>query len=109
MRNTDSFAIFQSKLLIFIRSSANSVFNSHKPKGIKLITRFLKHKFKHSFQDSLSPFSIFGSGETLLHLFVNEKITLLNYLKLINRNILEQNDSVVTRCFLYSNNSSVSK
>ena len=56
--NSDSFAIFESKLMKFIQPFANSVFSSHNPKEIKLITSLrlcLSHlcerKFKYSFPD----------------------------------------------------------
>ena len=106
------FTIFKSKLLKFNWFRANSVFDNHNPKGIKLIARLRlvlshlrKNIFKHSFRDSLNPFCACDSGEIesgshyLLHcsLFVNERITLLNSTWQINPNILEQNDSVATR------------
>ena len=64
IRNLGSLNIFRNIILKFIRPSANNVFNSHNPKAIKFITRLmlvlsqlLEHKFKHSFQDLLNPFS----------------------------------------------------
>ena len=55
--------IFKKHILLqFMRSSLNSVYNSHNPKGRKLMTRLClglihlrEHKFKHSFQDSINP------------------------------------------------------
>ena len=54
---------FQENILTFSRSSANSFFNSHDIKAIKLIAKLQlglshsrEHKFNHSFQDSLNPF-----------------------------------------------------
>ena len=63
MRNSSSFNIFRKSILKFVRSSANSFFNSHNPKGIKCITRLWlglshlwEHKFKYSCQDYLNLF-----------------------------------------------------
>ena len=39
IRNSENLFIFKKKLLKFIRTSANSVFRCHNPKGIKLLTR----------------------------------------------------------------------
>ena len=56
LRNSKSISVFN-----FIRHSPNSVFDIRNPEGIKLITRFRfglshfwEHKFKHSFQGTLS-------------------------------------------------------
>ena len=53
---------FQENILTFSRSSANSFFNSHDIKAIKLIAKLQlglshsrEHKFNHGFQDSLNP------------------------------------------------------
>ena len=67
IRNSSSFNIFRKSILKFIKSSANSLFNCHNPKGIKFITRLRlglsylrEHKFKHSFQGFLNPFCSCG-------------------------------------------------
>ena len=65
VRNSESLNIFKKSLLKFIRPSRRirldmSVFNCHKPRVVKLLTRVrlsLSHlheqKFKHGFEDSL--------------------------------------------------------
>ena len=62
IRNSESFAPFKKRILVFIRPSANNTFPCHNLKGLKLITMLrlgLCHlrfqKFKHSFQDTLNP------------------------------------------------------
>ena len=58
MRNSTSINIFKKSLLHFVRPSPNSLFNCHRPKGIKYEIRLRLglwhlrgHKFKRSFQD----------------------------------------------------------
>ena len=78
-------------------------FNSHNPKWIKLnkclrlcLSHLCEPKFKHSLQDSLNPFvewvkldqSLITSS-TLLSLFVNKRMTLLNFIRKIYLNISE--------------------
>ena len=62
IRNSGSFNTFKKKLLNFIRSCTNSIFDIHNPLGIKLLTRLhlsLTHlwnfKFRHCFQGTLNP------------------------------------------------------
>ena len=63
IKNSESIVTFKKRILSFIRPSANSTFNCHNPRGIKLLSRLKlglshlrEHKFKHIFQDSLNPF-----------------------------------------------------
>ena len=62
IRNSESIAIFQSRLLSLIRPSQSNVYNIFDPIGLKLLTRLRlgfshlnEHKFRHNFQDSLNP------------------------------------------------------
>ena len=62
IKNSESIETFKKRILSFIRSSPNSTFNCHSPKGIKILSRvrfglshLREHKFKHCFQDSLKP------------------------------------------------------
>ena len=105
IKNSESIVTFKKRILSFIRPSANSTFNCHNPRGIKLLSRLRlglshlrKHKFKHSFQDSLSPFCSCGKGEFetsshyLLHCsnYSEERLALLNIIKNIDMSILRQ-------------------
>ena len=54
--NSESLALFKKRILAFIKPSANSTFQYHNPKDLKLITRLRLglshlrfHKFKHNF------------------------------------------------------------
>ena len=54
--NSESLLLFKKRIVAFIRPFANSTFQCHNPKGLKLITRLRLglchlrfHKFKHSF------------------------------------------------------------
>ena len=68
-----------TSLLQFVRSSFNSLFNCHSPKGIKYEMRsrlglsyLREHKFKHSFQDTLNLFCDYGCEiETTAHCPLN--------------------------------------
>ena len=104
IKNSESIVTFKKRILSFIRPSANSTFNCHNPRGIKLLSRLRlglshlrEHKFKHSFQDSLNPFCSCGKGEVetsshyLLHCsnYSEERLALLNTIKNIDMSILQ--------------------
>ena len=117
--NSSSFNIFRKGILKFIRPSANSLFNCHNPKGIKLITRLRLglshlrvHQFKHSFQDSLNPFCSCGldiesTAHFLLHrpTYIIERRTLLSTLVNIDNNLLDLCEPVLIRILLFGSNS----
>ena len=113
----------RKSFLKFIRPSGNSVFRSHNPRGIKLLTRLRlglshlrEHKFKHGFLDSLNPICSCGQNiETSTHFLVpnyyyvpnyfNERLTFLNIVKNIDRKILRKNDLKVTETLFYRDSS----
>ena len=115
IRNSETLNIFKSKILKFIRPTANSIFGCHNPIGVKLLTRLRlglshlrEHKFKHSFQDTLNPLCSCGKEvETTFHFLLScpnysdERLTLLSKIRNINPNILENTNSQITRFFLY--------
>ena len=120
IKNSESIVTFKKRILSFIRPSANSTFNCHNPRGIKLLSRLRlglshlrEHKFKHSFQDSLNPFCSCGKGEVetsshyLLHCsnYSEERLALLNTIKNIDMSILQQSDSKLTSVLLFGNTS----
>ena len=72
--NSENVALFNERILAFIRPSANSTFHCLNPNGLKVITRLRLglnhlrfHKFKHSFQDKLNPICNCGSVETSIN------------------------------------------
>ena len=120
IKNSESIVTFKKRILSFIRPSANSTFNCHNPRGIKLLSRLRlglshlrEHKFKHSFQDSLNPFCSCGKGEVeisshyLLHCcnYSEERLALLNTLRNINMFILQVSDSKFTSVLFFGDNS----
>ena len=63
MQNSESIAVFKSKILSFIRPSKRSIFNANDPEGVKYLTRFRlrfshlnEHKFRHGFLNTLNPY-----------------------------------------------------
>ena len=102
IRNSETLNIFKSKILKFIRSTANSIFGCHNPIGVKLHTRLLlglshlhEHKFKHSFQDTLNPLCSCGKEvETTFHFLLScpnysdGRLTILSKIRNINPNTL---------------------
>ena len=62
IRNSESIAIFKSRLLSFIRPMQSNVYNIFDPIGLKFLTRLRldfnhlnEHRFRHNFQDCLNP------------------------------------------------------
>ena len=62
IRNSESLAIFKSRLVSSIRPIQSNVYNIFDPIGLKLLTRLRlgcshlnEHKFRHNFQDCLNP------------------------------------------------------
>ena len=62
IRNSDSIAIFKSRLLSFICPIQSNVFKIFDPIGLKFLTRLRfdfshlnEHRFQHNFQDCLNP------------------------------------------------------
>ena len=113
----DSYNLFKSNILKFIRPSSNSFFDCHNPIGIKYITRIRlglshlrEHKFKHSFQDTLNPICNCGNDvESAIHFFLhcplysNERRTLLNSLVNIDHTLLDNTDFSLTQILLFGN------
>ena len=115
MHNSETLNIFKSKILKFIRPTANSIFRFHNPIGVKLLSRprlglshLREYKLKHSFQDTLNPLCSCGKEvETTFHFLLScpnysdERLTLLSKIRNISPNILENTNSQITQFFLY--------
>ena len=79
VRNSESLAIFKSRLLSFIRPIQSNVHNIYDPIGLKLLTRLRlgwshlnEHKLRHNFQDCLNPLcSCSLEIEDTIHYFAN--------------------------------------
>ena len=119
LRKSENFSAFKRNILKFIRPSPNSVYNSHNPWGICLITRLRlglshlrEHKFKNGFEETLNPLCSCGNDvdsteHFLLHCprFVNERRTLLSTLGNFNCSLLENTNKVLTQTLLFGNTS----
>ena len=110
----------QEKLLKFIRPSKSRVFRCHNPKEVKLLTRIRlglshlrEHIFRHGFLDSLNPVCSCGQDiETSTHFLLqcsnysNKRLTFLNIISSINRNILDNYVFKIMETLLYGDSSS---
>ena len=115
IRNAESYALFRKHLLSFIRPEANNIFNVHNAKGIKLLTRLRvgfshlkEHKFRHNFVDAINPLCSCGNFvESTAHFFLhcthfsNQRLTLINKIKDIDKHIFDKNDSLITQTLLF--------
>ena len=92
IRNSESLAIFKTKLVPFIRPVSSNVYNIFDPVGLKLLTRLClgfshlnEHRFRHNFQNCINPLcscslDIEDTSHYLLHChhFVQHRIDLMN-------------------------------
>ena len=117
LRRCDSYTVFKSNVLKFIRPSSNSFFDSHDPIGIKFITRIRlgvsrvrEHKLKHSFQVTLNRIcNCDNDAESAIHFFLhcpsysNERRTLLRSLVIIDHTLLDNTDFSLRKILLFGN------
>ena len=117
LQRCNSYNVFKSNILKFIRSSTYSFFVCHNPIGIKYITRIRlslshlrEHKFKCSFQDTLNTICNYGNDvESAIHFFLhcplysNERRTLLNSLVNIDHTLLYNTDFSLTQILPFGN------
>ena len=79
IRNSSSITVFKKELLKFIRPEPNSAYDIRVTKGLKLLSRLrlglshlVDHKFRHNFQDFVSPMCYCGQDiETTTHFFLD--------------------------------------
>ena len=107
----------KKKLLNFIRSCANSIFDIHNLLGIKLLTRLRlglshlhEHKFRHCFQNTLNPLWESGKDiESTMHFFLHctnfliPRQILSQKIRNIDDSILSQSETQLTQTLLYGN------
>ena len=113
--NSASFNSFKESIVKLIRPATNSIFQCHKPKGIKYLTRLQMnfshlrdHKFKHAFQDTINPLCTCSlEAETTNHFILHcpyyENVChiLLATIHSNKSSILDQNDSNIVKTLLY--------
>ena len=115
IRNSESLAIFRSRLLSFIRSTQSNIYNIFDPIGLKLLTtlhlgcsHLNEHKFRHNFQDCLNPLcscilEIEDTAHYLLHChhFSQYRFDLVNSVKSVSDNSESFSDDVKRDILLY--------
>ena len=118
IRNSSSINVFKKELLEFIRPVPNSTYNINNTKGLKLLTilrlglsHLGDHKFRHIFQDCVSPMCYCGQdNETTTHFLLQcsnyycAKKTLFHKINQVSGTILRQNDSTITKILLFGDN-----
>ena len=116
-RNAESFGIFKTNILKFIRPTPRIFFNCYSNKGIGLMTRLRiglshlpEHKFNHNFQNCINPLCSCGMDIKstsyfflLCPLFDAKRITLLSTLNKIYCKLIETNESSLTETLLFGN------
>ena len=115
IRNSESIAIFKSRLLSLIQPFQSNIYNIFDPIGLKLLTRFRlgfshlnEHKFRHDFQDCLNPlclcnFEIEDTTHYLLHCqyFSEHRINLINSVNSVFDNFESFSDNNKRDILLY--------
>ena len=118
IRNSESIAIFKSKLLSLIRPPQSNVYNIFNPIGLKLLTRLRlgfshlnEHKVRHGFQDCLNPLcfclsvksKIEDTNHYLLHCqyYSTHRINLINSVKSVFDNFDSLSDNEKRDVLLY--------
>ena len=111
LRSSESYSLFRSSILKFIRPSPNSFYGCQNIMGIKLVTRLRlglshlrEHKFKHSFQDTLNPLCSCGM-ESNPPPSKDERCTLMSNLNNINPQISQTSLQLLTNTLLFGNSS----
>ena len=115
IRNSESFSLFNSRLLSFIRPVQSSIYNIFDPKGLKLLTRLRvglshlnEHRFRHNFQDFLNPLcscslEVEDTTHYLLHChhFSHLRINLMDNVKTICNDFETMSDNAKRDLLLY--------
>ena len=115
IRNSESMAIFKSRLLSFIRPIQSNVYNIFDPIGLKFLTRLRldfshlnEHRFRHNFQDCLNPLcSCSLQTEDTIHYllhchhFSQHRIDLINSVKYIFEDFDSLSDNAKKDLLLY--------
>ena len=115
IRNSESFAIFKSRLLSLIRPFQSNVYNIFDPNSLKLLTRLRlgfshlnENKFRHDFQECWNPlclcnFEIDDTTHYLLHCqyFSEHRINLINSVNSVFDNFESFSDNNKRDILLY--------
>ena len=110
IRNSESVAIFKSRLLSLIQPFQSNVYNIFDPIGLKLLTRLRlgfshlnEHKFRHDFQECLNPLCLcnFEIEDTTHYLL------LCQYFSEHRINLINSVNSVFDNCESFSDNNKI--
>ena len=107
--------MFRKKMLNSIRPKCNDAYGIHNPTGLKLLTRIrlgLSHlndqKFNHNFKDCINPLcsgslSVENNVYFFLycHHFSLQRQTLMNNIKSIDKDIINETDSDLVNILLF--------
>ena len=118
IRNSSSLNVFKKELLKLIRPEPNSTYNINDTKGLKLLTSLRlgpshlgDHKFRHNFQDCVSPMCYCGQDiETTTHFLLHcpnhhcARKTIFGKINQVSGTILRQSDSTTTKILLFGDN-----
>ena len=118
IQNCSSIDVFKKELLKFIRPEPNSTYNVNETKGLKLLTRLWvgishlgDHKFRHNFQDCVSPMCYCRQDiETTTHFLLHcpnhhcARETLFHKINQVSGTILRQSDSTIAKTLLFGDN-----
>ena len=113
--NSESIAIFKSRILSLIRPPQSNVYNIFDPIDLKLLTHLRlgfshlkEHKFRHNFQDCLNPLclcslDIEDTIHYLLHCqyFLEQRINLINSVRSVSENFESFSDNDKRDILLY--------
>ena len=117
IRNTESFGIFKSNILKFIRPTPRSFFNCYNRNGIRLTIRLRlglshlrEHKFNHNFQNLVNllcscGMDIESTSHFFLHcpLFDDKRITLFSTLNKTDCKLIETSEFSLIETLLFGN------
>ena len=118
IRNSSSINLFKKELVKLVRPGPNSTYNINDTKRLELLTRLRlglshlgDHKFRHNFQDCVSPMCYCGQDiETTTHFLLHcpnhhcARKTLFHKINQVSGTILRQNDSTITKILLFGDN-----
>ena len=114
-RNSESIALFKSRLLSFIRLVQNNIYNIFDPEGLTFLTLLRvglshpnAHRFQHNFQEYLNPLCSYSletedATHYLLHCryFSNQRTDLMNSLNSVVQNLEFMSENNKKGLFLF--------
>ena len=115
IKSSESYSMFRKKMLNLIRPKCNDTYRIYNPTGLKLLTRLRlglshlnDHKFNHNFKDCINPLCLCSlSVENNVHFFLHchhfslQRQTLINNIKSIDEDIINETDSDLVNILLF--------